>query len=112
MPSYEICSDFIDVIVDISEIYGWTRPLSYIESLEGPPWNKKLEDQVACPDAEATIVLTDGKRPIMLREVNKYLALVAICKEGSYEKKPLITMNVESTVQGLAKVFEITKSRQ
>lgn len=26
MPSYEVCSDYIDVIVDVSEIYGWDRP--------------------------------------------------------------------------------------
>ncbi|KAF4631794.1 hypothetical protein G7Y89_g6332 [Cudoniella acicularis] len=112
MPSYEICSDYIDVIVDVSEIYGWDRPKEYIEFLEGPPWNKALEDQVACRDAESAILLTDGKRPIMLREVNKYLALVAIMCEGSYEKMPSVTMNVEGTVKGLTEVFEITKQRK
>ena len=112
MPSYEICSDYIDVIVDVSEIYGWIRPAEYVEQLEGPPWNKKLEDQVACKDAESAIVLTDMRRPIMLREVNKYLALVAIMREGSFEKMPLVTMNVETVVEGLTKVFEITKQRK
>ncbi|KAM3068864.1 GTP-binding protein gtr2 [Clarireedia jacksonii] len=112
MPSYEICSDYIDVIVDVSEIYGWVRPQEYIEKLEGPPWNKKLDDQIACKDAESVIVLTDEKRPIMLREVNKYLALVAIMKEGSYEKMALVTMNVETVVNGLTKVFEITRQRK
>lgn len=112
MPSYEICSDYIDVIVDVSEIYGWGRPAEYIEQLEGEPWNKKLEDQVACKDAESAIVLTDMKRPIMLREVNKYLALVAIMREGSFEKMPLVTMNVDTVVGGLTEVFEITKQRK
>lgn len=112
MPSYEICSDYIDVIVDVSEIYGWGRSAEYIEQLEGEPWNKKLEDQVACKDAESAIVLTDMKRPIMLREVNKYLALVAIMREGSFEKMPLVTMNVETVVGGLTEVFEITKQRK
>ena len=112
MPSYEICSDYIDVIVDISEIYGWNRPKEYIDSLEGPPWNKKLEDQVACKEAESCIVLTDGRRPIMLREVNKYLALVAVMREGSYSKMPVVTENVGRTVDGLIKAFEITKQRK
>jgi Ras-related GTP-binding protein C/D len=98
MSSYEICSDYIDVIVDISEIYGWERPSSYIEALEKEPWGAKIEDQVACKEAESTMVLVEGKRPIMLREVNKYLALVAILKEGSYERMMGITMNVETTV--------------
>ncbi|KAL3419427.1 hypothetical protein PVAG01_09649 [Phlyctema vagabunda] len=112
MPSYEICSDYIDVIVDVSEIYGWQRPQEYIATLEGPPWNKKIEDQVGCKDAESCIVLTDQKRPLMLREVNKYLALVTIMKEGSYEKMPLVIMNVETVVKGLTEVFEITKLRK
>jgi Ras-related GTP-binding protein C/D len=112
MSSYEICSDYIDVIVDISEIYGWERPKEYIESLEGPPVNKKLEDQVGCKDAESCMVLKEGNRPILLREVNKYLALVAIMKEGSYEKMPLVTMNVEAVVRGLEEVFEQTKQRK
>ncbi|KAN0115201.1 Gtr1/RagA G protein conserved region domain containing protein [Hyaloscypha variabilis] len=112
MPSYEICSDYIDVIVDISEIYGWNRPDDYIERLEGPPYNKKLEDQVACKDAESCIVLTDGRRPILLREVNKYLALVAVVKEGAYSKMPDIIENVNATVGGLLQIFEITRRRQ
>ncbi|CZR54572.1 probable Ras-like G protein RagC [Phialocephala subalpina] len=112
MPSYEICSDYIDVIVDISEIYGWARPQSYIEYLEGPPWNHKLEDQVACKDAESCIVLSDGRRPIMLREVNKYLALVMVGKEGSYSQMAMITENVGTIVGGLLKAFEITKARK
>lgn len=40
MSSYEICSDFIDVVVDISEIYAWDRPQEYLDSLEGPPYNQ------------------------------------------------------------------------
>jgi Ras-related GTP-binding protein C/D len=111
MPSYEICSDYIDVIVDISEIYGWNRPQEYIETLEGPPWNKKLEHQVACKDAESCIVLTDGRRPILLREVNKYLALVAVVKEGAYSKMPDIIENVNVTVGGLLEIFEITRRK-
>lgn len=109
MPSYELCSDFIDVIVDISEIYGYARPKEYIESLEGPPYNKKLEDQVACKDAEACIVLMAGRQPMFLREVNKYLALVMVGKEGTHGKAPLITENINATVEGLLKAFEITK---
>ncbi|CAD6500807.1 BgTH12-06513 [Blumeria graminis f. sp. triticale] len=111
MPSYEICSDFIDVIVDLAEIYGWQRPQDYINKLEGPPWNKPLKDQVACPEVEACCVINDGKRPIVLREVNKYLALVAVAREGAYSKMPSITENINVTVEGLLKVFEVTQGR-
>ncbi|KAI1000728.1 GTP-binding protein [Podosphaera aphanis] len=111
MPSYEICSDFIDVIVDVAEIYGWPRPQSFIDKLEGPPWNKPIRDQVACPEVEACCVLNDGKRPIILREASRHLALVAVAREGTYSKLPSMTENINVTVEGLLKVFEISKIR-
>jgi Ras-related GTP-binding protein C/D len=67
---------------------------------------------MGCRDAESAIVLKDMKRPIMLREVNKYLALVAVMREGSYERMPLVTMNVETVVAGLLEVFEVTGARR
>ena len=60
MPSYEVCSDYIDVIVDVSEIYGWDRPKKSSEEWEETP----------CPDAESTILLY-GNKYIYLREINK-----------------------------------------
>ncbi|KAH6661383.1 Gtr1/RagA G domain-containing protein [Truncatella angustata] len=112
MASYEICSDYIDVIIDLTEVYGsWPRSQGYRELLEGEPWNQKLEDQVASNWAESCMVLTDGNRPIMLREVDKYLALVAIMKEDSYDKMPLVNMNVDVVVDGLKEFFEITKPK-
>lgn len=60
MPSYELCSDYIDVIVDVSEIYGWDRPKKAPGDWEEEP----------CPDAESTILLFEN-RFIYLREVNK-----------------------------------------
>ncbi|RYO83555.1 hypothetical protein DL764_009440 [Monosporascus ibericus] len=112
MASYELCSDYIDVIIDITEVYGgWPRSKKYTEALEGPPWSQKLEDQVAANCAESCIVLSDSNRPIVLREVDKYLALVAIMKEDSYDKMPLVNMNVETVVKGLKEFFEITKPK-
>ncbi|KAI0148453.1 Gtr1/RagA G protein conserved region-domain-containing protein [Xylariaceae sp. FL1272] len=112
MTSYEICSDYIDVIIDVTEVYGsWPRSGKYRESLEGEPWNQKLDDQIASNWAESCMVLSDGNKPIVLREVDKYLALVAIMKEDSYDKMPLVNMNVEVVVQGLKDFFEITRPR-
>ncbi|CAH0020180.1 unnamed protein product [Clonostachys rhizophaga] len=110
MASYEICSDYIDVIIDITEVYGtWHRSEEGRKKLEGGPWDAKLEDQVGCSTAESCLVLHDSKKPIMLREVDRYLALVAIMKEDSYDKMPLVNMNVEAVVEGLTEFFNITK---
>lgn len=111
MASYEICSDFIDVVIDVSEIYSWQRPDEYNKSLEGPPWNQTLANQMASTDAEAQVVLREGERPIMLKEVNKFLCLVAVCAENSYDKTAEMTQNLETTVKGLRQVFETTKRR-
>lgn len=113
MASYEICSDYIDVMIDIIEVYGsWERSRGYRERLESAQGGQKLEDQVAYALAESSIVLADANKPIMLREVGKYLALVAIMKEDSYDKMPLVNMNVDVVVQGLTEFFEITKSKK
>ncbi len=112
MGCYEICSDFIDVVVDISSIYGWERPKDYIESLEGPPWNRTLNEQMGCTEAEATVVLKDGRRPIVLREVDRYLALVGVLREGGAERLPMVRANVETVVRGLEKVFEVTRGKK
>ncbi|KAK3692377.1 Gtr1/RagA G protein conserved region-domain-containing protein [Podospora appendiculata] len=112
MASYEICSDYVDVIIDFTEVYGsWQRSPEWRKRLEGPPWMQRLDDQVACEWAESGMVLSEAQRPIMLREVDRFLALVAIMKEGSYEKMPQINMNVDVVVKGLTEFFEITKPK-
>jgi Ras-related GTP-binding protein C/D len=113
MASYELCSDFVDVIIDFTEVYGsWQRAPEDRAALEEAPWRQRIDDQIGCEWAESTMVLSDGNRPIMLREVDRFLALVAIMKEGSYEKMPLVNMNVDVVVKGLTEFFEITKQRQ
>ncbi|KAG6017121.1 hypothetical protein E4U43_002240 [Claviceps pusilla] len=110
MASYEICSDYIDVIIDITEVYGtWQRSEDTRKKLEGEPWNTKLDDQIGCPTAESCLVLHDSNKPIMLREVDRYLALVAIMRDDSYDRMPLVNMNVEAVVEGLTEFFDITK---
>ncbi|KAF5965375.1 Ras-like G [Fusarium coicis] len=113
MASYEICSDYIDVIIDITEVYGtWQRSDEGRRRLEGEPWSAPIDKQIGCSTAESCLVLHDGNKPIMLREVDRYLALVAIMKEDSYDSMPLVNMNVEAVVEGLTEFFNITKPRQ
>lgn len=112
MATYEICSEYIDVIIDITEVYGsWPRGARHRAALEAPPWSLPLDLQVASPWAESCIVLADGCRPIVLREVDRYLALVAVMREDSYDKLPLVNMNVDTVVQGLKDFFDITKPK-
>jgi Ras-related GTP-binding protein C/D len=65
--SYEICSDYIDVIVDISEIYGWDRSELDVgdgASLEG--------EETGNQDAESLITMErKNGNYLYLKEINK-----------------------------------------
>lgn len=57
MEVYEMCSDYIDVIVDITDLYGYSRSK-----------NKVLGDQMA--EAESSVTIHDGTM-IYLKEMNR-----------------------------------------
>lgn len=63
--NYEICSDYIDVVVDVAEIYGYERP-------EGISEDEQLEKGNG--DAESLITMErKGARYLYLRELNKWV---------------------------------------
>ncbi|EEQ27129.1 GTP-binding protein GTR2 [Microsporum canis CBS 113480] len=95
MACYEMCSDYIDVIVDISELYSWDHP---DRKPKGP--------QVS--EAESHVILHD-KCMIHLMEMNKYLCLVSVIKNpDAKEKKGLIDMNCRTFQDALNEVFSRT----
>ncbi|GBF67311.1 GTP-binding protein [Trichophyton mentagrophytes] len=95
MACYEMCSDYIDVIVDISELYSWDHP---DRKAKGP--------QVS--EAESHVILHD-KCMIHLMEMNKYLCLVSVIKNpDAKEKKGLIDMNCRTFQDALNEVFSRT----
>ena len=63
---YETCSDFIDVVVDVSEIYGWDQP--------GTDGEQEAEEY-SNEETESMITMErKGSGFLYLREVNKYVA--------------------------------------
>ncbi|KAF1986406.1 Gtr1/RagA G domain-containing protein [Aulographum hederae CBS 113979] len=115
--NYELCSDYIDVIVDVSEIYGWDRP-------EGEAGEEEYGES-GNQDAESLITMEKkGNNYLYLREINKsvfqrpesasmadpkqsrYLALICLMGEdSSAEKKALIDYNVGVFQEALKQVF-------
>ena len=93
--AYETCSDYIDVIVDISEIYGWEQPAE----------DGKAE--FGNQEAESLITMErKGCGYLYLREVHKDLALVCIMGEDTpTDKKVLIDYNVGAFQKALVKVL-------
>ena len=110
LAAFEICSDYVDMVLDCTDLYGsWPRTQQWRNKLEQEPWSQQLEDQVACVRAESGMVLSHAQRPFMLREVDRFLVLVVIMKDGSYDKMPQISINVDVMVEGMTQFFDIIR---
>jgi len=102
MKTYELCSDMIDVVVDVSCIYG-----------EGDEPHEVPETQEAqSSDADCThsiIKLANGSS-LYLQQINKYLALVCFFgKRDKLDKQGLIAYNVSCFKKAIQKVFNVAE---
>jgi Ras-related GTP-binding protein C/D len=91
MQSYELCCDMIDVVIDISCIYGVDTDTS------GATFDQS---------SSSTIKLNNGT-VLYLREVNKFLALVCILREDNFDKQGLIDYNFNCFREAISEVFEL-----
>lgn len=89
--SYELCSDMIDVVIDVSCIYG-------IESEEN--YNKAFDDK------STSVIKLDTGMTLYLREVEHLLALVCLVKEDNFDRQHLIDYNINCFKEGARKIFE------
>jgi len=100
--SYEICSDYIDVIIDITEIYG-SRPNegTSANGTDGPEYK-----ETGNGPAESLITLEKKGNYLYLREVHHYLCLICILGDDSpTDRKALIDYNVGVFQDALKQVF-------
>jgi len=121
--SYEICSDYIDVILDITEIYG-VRPPDPTKAIDageaedtealavqkvnrsGSITPEESQQESGNGPAESLITMEKKGNYLYLREVNNYLCLICIMGENSpTDSKALIDYNVSVFSDALRKVF-------
>ncbi|TPX60127.1 hypothetical protein PhCBS80983_g01994 [Powellomyces hirtus] len=98
MQSYELCSDMIDVIFDVSSIYGPAQDAP-VSPVSPNPGNG---------EGHAVIKLNNGM-VLYLREVNSYLSLVCLLREDNFEKQGLIDYNFRCFQEGILDVFNLRK---
>jgi Ras-related GTP-binding protein C/D len=104
MAGYTLCSDYIDTIVDLSEIYGWDRGRLENGTNEDGDKTPKTEEG----NAESFICGVRGYC-LYLKEMNKFLALIGFSKEPRFaEEKPLIDYNVQIFQEALGRVLALT----
>lgn len=100
MKQYEICSELIDVLIDVTCIYG-------NEQSEG---TSKFDSK-----SSSVIKLTGANEEpnvvIYLREVDRCLALVCIVNEENFLKQHLINYNIDNFKKGLKELFTHTPER-
>lgn len=101
MAHYEICSELIDVLIDITCIYGQD------EEGVGTSFDKKSSSfiKLGHSNAAENIVL-------YLREVDTRLALVCLINESEIHKQHLINYNIDRFKEGLKRIFEHSKAIQ
>ncbi|XP_038616819.1 ras-related GTP-binding protein D [Tachyglossus aculeatus] len=91
MQTYELCCDMIDVVIDISCIYGLQ------EDGAGTPYDKE----------STAIIKLNNTTVLYLKEVTKFLALVCFVREESFERKGLIDYNFHCFRKAIHEVFEV-----
>jgi len=92
MQTYELCSNMIDVVVDVSSIYGL-----------------RDDDTIAYDKESQSIIKLNNGIVLYLREVNRYLALVCILREDHFDKHGLIDYNFQCFKNAMSEVFRRMK---
>jgi len=89
--SYELCSDMIDVVIDISCIYG-TVP---------------EDSEAMAVDAKSSCVIQLNNGSLLyLREVDRFLALVCLIQEENFDRQHLIDYNIKLFKEALVQIFQ------
>lgn len=94
-PTYELCADLVDVVIDVSCIYGFSP-----------------EDGTAVPydqQSSSAIRLNSGL-VLYLKEVSRYLALVCVIREDSFIKRSLLDFNIQCFRKSLVQILNEVES--
>ena len=110
MQSYELCSDMIDVVIDVSCIYGVQRAggamLGNGQGQGGAGPGEEGGDALAYDSQSSSVVRLDNGMVLYLREVNSFLALVCMLRADNFSKKGLIDYNIDCFKSALVRIFE------
>ncbi|KAL7645182.1 UNVERIFIED_CONTAM: hypothetical protein RMT77_003567 [Armadillidium vulgare] len=103
MQSYELCCDMIDVVLDISNIYGIGVPFKLRDG--------EAEHLAAFDKDSASIIKLNNSTVLYLRQVSRFLALVCIINEDNFQRPGLINYNFLCFREAIIEVFEIANQK-
>jgi Ras-related GTP-binding protein C/D len=118
MQTYELCSDMIDVVLDMSSLYS--PPLSTKTAISTTNMNNNSTINMNNSNSAASsslgknnmlqhemysvIKLSNGV--LYLRSVNTHLVMVCLIREDSFDKQGLIDYNFRCIRQSLLQVLQ------
>jgi len=115
--TYELCSDLVDVVVDVSYIYG----VKVIENKDGrDDKDKDADGGSAAPlvrsvpyDSKSTAAIRLNSGMVLyLRYVSPFLALVCVIREEYFTKRSLLDYNIDCFTSSLDRVCNENHNRQ
>lgn len=100
--TYELCSDLVDVVIDVSYIYGVKQPRELDSS---DPSQPESDETVPYDSSSTSAIRLNSGMVLYLREVGSYLALVCVLREEYFVKRAALDYNINCFRAGLQKVF-------
>ncbi len=97
MQTYELCSDVVDVVIDVSCIYG----------IQDGRDKEKSNETLAFDEMSSSVIHQNNGYVLYLREVSKYLSLVCMMKEQSFSKEGLVEHNIKCFKSALNELFNV-----
>jgi len=94
--TYELCSDLVDVVIDVSHIYAINEDLS----------------TRAYDSRSTSATRLNSGMVLYLREVSTYLALVCVLREEHFARRSLLDYNIDCFRASLEKVFRESKGEK
>uniref|UniRef100_A0A7S4SA01 Ras-related GTP-binding protein n=1 Tax=Alexandrium monilatum TaxID=311494 RepID=A0A7S4SA01_9DINO len=101
---YELCSDMIDVVVNVSCIYGQQEELMRMHRYD----SLLNSDEESCPKRSCVIHLNNGSL-LYLREVDNCLALVCLIRVENLDRQHLLEHNIKVFLEALADIFRVSQ---
>ena len=112
MQIYELCSDMIDVIIDVASIYGTPSPASASSAPSVTTKPAAPSAVSAAAGGTSAVIKLSNEMVLYLREINKYLALVALIRKEKFDKQGLIDYNFDTLKKAVLQLFDLARLHQ
>ncbi|KAI8810843.1 hypothetical protein BJ742DRAFT_798934 [Cladochytrium replicatum] len=101
MKSYELCSDMIDVVLDMAALYAEPVP----PTLQPPISEKTTLDS----EDSYSVIRLNNNMVLYMRSVSSRLALICLLREENFEQQGLIDYNFRVFKDSILEVFEVSR---